>query len=148
MNRSVLKCYRLFCRSLQAHSITAQFKWLLYFLGVTILKAYLASFFSLLSFSLSAYDPYNCLADVSKIDQEIPIGLATELCSGAWSGEPAACYIGASLVDKEIPRFLAIKLCSGSIDAEKTIQCYAKSADFELNRGLAVSLCGVNGYNG
>lgn len=102
----------------------------------------------LLSSSAVAYDPYECLSDVSEIDEEIPVGLATELCSGAWSQEPAKCYVGASVIDKEIPRFLAIKLCSGSKDAMKTLECYAKSADYELNRGLTTSLCGVNGHGG
>ncbi|HHB1579620.1 TPA: hypothetical protein ACN983_004743 [Vibrio parahaemolyticus] len=111
------------------------------------MKKYLL-LFSLVGFSVNAYDPYDCLVDVSKVDTEIPIGLATELCSGAWSSEPATCYLGASLVDKEIPRFLAIKLCSGSANAENTLECYAKSAEAELNRGLATSLCGVNGFEG
>ncbi|WP_165311031.1 hypothetical protein [Vibrio ziniensis] len=108
------------------------------------------TFFTIVSFiscSSFAYDPYDCLSDVSKIDKTIPIGLASELCSGAWSEAPASCYIGASLIDEEIPRFLAIKLCSGSVDAERTLKCYAKSADTELNRGLAVTLCGVNKRN-
>ncbi len=111
-----------------------------------MLKKTLFIFLTILSHSAFAYDPYHCLADVSKVDEEIPIGLATELCSGAWSKEPAKCYLGAPIVDDEIPRFLAIKLCSGSVDAEKTLLCYAKSSEFELNRGLATSLCGVNRY--
>lgn len=102
----------------------------------------------MVGFSSSAYDPYDCLFDISKVDTEIPIGLATELCSGAWSSEPATCYLGASLMDEEITRYLAIKLCSGSLNAEKTLKCYAKSSEAELNRGLATSLCGVNGFEG
>ncbi|HAS8533640.1 TPA: hypothetical protein I7745_22475 [Vibrio vulnificus] len=101
---------------------------------------------ALISSSAVAYDPYNCLSDVSEVDKDIPIGLATELCSGAWTKEPATCYLGASLIDEKIPRFLAIKLCSGSSDAKKTLMCYAKSAEAELNRGLATTLCGVSGW--
>ncbi|CAH6966960.1 conserved exported hypothetical protein [Vibrio chagasii] len=110
------------------------------------MKSALFILLSTLSFSALAYDPYNCIADVAKVDTKISVGLATELCSGAWSNEPAKCYIGASVVDEEIPRFLAIKLCSGSVDAEKTLLCYAKSSDFELSRGSATTLCGVNRY--
>ncbi|WP_031410730.1 hypothetical protein [Vibrio parahaemolyticus] len=101
---------------------------------------------ALISSSAFAYDPYNCLSDVSKIDKDIPVGLATELCSGAWTKEPATCYSEVSYIDDDIPRFLAIKLCSGSVDAEKTLLCYAKSSEVNLNRGLATTLCGVSGY--
>ncbi|CAH1602093.1 hypothetical protein THF1C08_790005 [Vibrio jasicida] len=40
---------------------------------------------------------------------------------------------------------MATELCSGSSDAEKTLMCYAKSAEAELTRGLATTLCGVSG---
>ena len=103
-------------------------------------------FFSALIFSASsfAYDPYDCLNDVAKIDTKIPIGLATQLCSATWSSEPVICYAGTSLVDKEMPRGLAIELCAGSVDAKKTLECYAKSGNRKLNRGLATTLCGAN----
>lgn len=90
-----------------------------------------------------AYDPYDCLNDIAKVDTEIPIGLATRLCSGTWSQEPVKCYIGASRVDKEIARGIAIELCAGSVNAENTVKCYAKSGARKLSRGLATQLCGV-----
>jgi hypothetical protein len=94
--------------------------------------------------SAFAYNPYDCLNDVASIDSEIPIGLATELCSAAWSSEPAKCYLGISKIDKEIPRGIAIELCAGSVNAEKTLECYAKGGERQLNRGLATTLCGAN----
>ncbi|GEK16132.1 hypothetical protein [Aliivibrio fischeri] len=94
-----------------------------------------------------AYDPYECLSDVSSIDTKIPVGLATELCSGTWNKEPVNCYLGASLIDQEIPRGLAIKLCTGTVDAKKTLECYAKSGSKNLNRGLATTLCGKGQVN-
>ena len=44
------------------------------------------------SFSAIAYDPLDCLKDVSKVDKDIIVGLATKLCSGAWTAEPVKCY--------------------------------------------------------
>jgi hypothetical protein len=67
--------------------------------------------------------------------------LATELCSGSWSPEPAKCYSGVSLIDEEISRGIAIELCAGSLDAKKTLECYSKSGTRNLNRGLATTLC-------
>jgi hypothetical protein len=96
------------------------------------------------SASSFAYDPYDCINDVAEIDPETPIGLATELCSATWSSEPVKCYLGISLIDEEIPRGLAIELCSGSVSAEKTLECYAKGGTRQLNRGLAITLCGAN----
>ena len=90
------------------------------------------------------YDPYECLSDASQIDKEIPVGLATELCSAAWTAEPAKCYAAIYQLDKEIPRGLAVELCAGSDDAVKTLGCYIKSPEWELNRGLAITLCGAN----
>jgi hypothetical protein len=37
------------------------------------------------SFSAIAYDPLDCLNEVSKVDKDITVGLATKLCSGAWT---------------------------------------------------------------
>src|SRR5690625_5994757 len=96
------------------------------------------------SISVFGYDPYDCLNDVARLDSDIPIGLATVLCSGAWSPEPVKCYAGISLLDEEIPRGIAIDLCAGSVNAEKTLECYAKGGSYELNRGLATTLCGAN----
>ena len=110
----------------------------------TILNFVLFIVFITFSNSSLAYDPYDCLNDVSSIDTRINIGLATELCSAAWSPEPAKCYQGASEIDEEIPRFIAIELCAGSENAEKTLACYAKSGSRQLNRGLAATLCGAN----
>lgn len=55
--------------------------------------------------------------------------------------EPAKCYAGVSKIDKDIPRGLAVKLCSGSYNAINTLKCYSKSGDWELNPGLATTLC-------
>ncbi|MFK5948974.1 MAG: hypothetical protein QM500_09435 [Methylococcales bacterium] len=90
-----------------------------------------------------AYDPYDCLDDIAKVAPEIPVGLATRLCSGAWTQEPVKCYIGTSIVDKGMVRGIAIELCAGSVSAENTLKCYAKSGDRKLSRGLATQLCGV-----
>ena len=38
-----------------------------------------------------AYDPLDCLNDIASVDSEIPIGLATRLCSGTWTPEPVKC---------------------------------------------------------
>lgn len=89
-----------------------------------------------------AYDPYDCLNDISTVDSEINIGLATRLCSGSWSPEPVKCYQNISKVDQGISRFIAIDLCAGSVDAEKTIECYANGSARKLNRGLSTTLCG------
>jgi hypothetical protein len=63
------------------------------------------------SFSALAYDPLDCLDDIVKAaSPPIIMGLATKLCSGAWSPEPFKCYFLILDVDKEIPRFIAI-LC-------------------------------------
>ena len=94
-----------------------------------------------------AYDPYDCLNDAVKADSTIPVGLATRLCAAAWSPEPAKCYQNASLTDSTIPRFIAVDLCAGSVSSDRTLECYAKSSDRKLNRGLATSLCGATKLN-
>ncbi|WP_146174280.1 hypothetical protein [Pseudomonas sp. GV071] len=94
-----------------------------------------------LGHSALAYDPYDCLDDVANVDPEMPIGLATELCSGSWSPEPVNCYQGASKIDEEILRGIAVELCAGSTNAGNTLECYAKSGGRDLNRGLATTLC-------
>lgn len=66
-----------------------------------------------------AYDPLDCLNDIAKADAEIPIGLATRLCSGTWTPEPVKCYQKVSKIDQEIPRGIAIDLCAGAVSAEK-----------------------------
>jgi hypothetical protein len=50
------------------------------------------------SFSAIAYDPLDCLNDASKVDKDIIVGLATKLCSGAWTAEPVKCYAQISRV--------------------------------------------------
>jgi len=77
--------------------------------------------------SALAYDPTDCLNDVAELDPKINIGLATELCSGAWTPEPAKCYGLASKVDEGIIRGIAVELCAGSVNSEKTIACYVKA---------------------
>lgn len=91
-----------------------------------------------------AYDPLDCLNDIASLDSEIIIGLATRLCSGAWSPEPVKCYQNVSQLDNSIPRGIAIDLCAGTVDAERTLDCYYKAgAKRQLNRGLSTSLCGA-----
>jgi hypothetical protein len=90
-----------------------------------------------------AYEPLDCLKDVSKVDKDIIVGLATKLCSRAWTAEPVKCYAQVSRVDTTIPRGIAIDLCAGSANAEKTLKCYEKAGERGLARFLAATLCGV-----
>lgn len=91
-----------------------------------------------------AYDPLNCLDDISRVDTEITVGLATRLCAGTWTHEPIVCYALVSKVDGGIPRGLAIDLCTGAVDADKTVTCYVDASEKRrLNRGLAIALCGA-----
>lgn len=90
-----------------------------------------------------AYDPFDCLNDVAKVDSEIIIGLATRLCSGAWTPEPVKCYQDISKIDGDIPRGIAIDLCAGTVSSEKTLECYSKAATNQMSRGLATTLCGA-----
>src|SRR5262245_5371458 len=105
---------------------------------VIVLLAHLTS-----SFSALAYDPTDCLDDIARADPKIIVGLATELCSGAWSPEPVKCYILVPDVDKGISRGIAIELCAGSTNAKNTLSCYKKAGDRHLIRGLATTLCGA-----
>jgi len=95
------------------------------------------------SFSAIAYDPLDCLKDASKVDKDISVGLATKLCSGAWTAEPVKCYAQVSRVDTTISRGIAIDLCAGSANAENTLKCYEKAGERGLARFLATTLCGV-----
>ena len=95
------------------------------------------------SFSAIAYDPLDCLKDASKVDKDISVGLATKLCSGAWTAEPVKCYAQVSRVDTTIPRGIAVDLCAGSSNAENTLKCYEKAGESGLARFLATTLCGV-----
>ena len=95
------------------------------------------------SFSAMAYDPTDCLRDIAKVEKDIIVGLATRLCSGAWSAEPVKCYVQVSLVDKTIIRGIAIDLCAGSTNAENTVNCYKKAGERGLVRFLATRLCAV-----
>ena len=101
------------------------------------------------SFSAIAYDPLDCLKDASKVDKDISVGLATKLCSGAWTAEPVKCYAQVSRVDTTIPRGIAVDLCAGSSNAENTIKCYAEAMGKRrsLARFLATRLCGVREPN-
>ena len=94
--------------------------------------------------SAFAYDPLDCFNDIAKVDSEIPVGLATRLCSGTWSPEPVKCYQNASKIDNGIPRGIAIDLCAGAVSSEKTLDCYYQAGTRrQLNRGLATTLCGA-----
>ena len=95
------------------------------------------------SFPAIAYDPLDCLNDASKVDKDIIVGLATKLCSGAWTAEPVKCYAQVSRVYPSIPRGIAIDLCAGSANAENTVKCYGKASERGLARFLAARLCGV-----
>ena len=91
-----------------------------------------------------AYDPLDCLNDIASVDSEIPIGLATRLCSGTWTPEPVKCYQNASNIDDSIPRIIAIELCAGTVSSEKTLDCYYQAGTKRhLNRSLATTLCGA-----
>ena len=91
-----------------------------------------------------AYDPVDCFDDIAKVDSGINNGLATRLCSGAWTPEPVHCYQNVPNIDADIPRGIAIDLCAGTVDAGKTLDCYEKaSTELKLNRGLATTLCGA-----
>ena len=90
------------------------------------------------SFSAIAYDPLDCLNEASKVDKDIIAGLATKLCSGAWTAEPVKCYAQVSRVYSSIPRGIAIDLCSGSANAENTVRCYGKASE---KRSCALSSC-------
>ena len=91
-----------------------------------------------------AYDPVDCFNDISEVDPSITAGLAAKLCAGAWTREPLRCYVLVSRADDAIPRFIAIDLCAGALDAENTVDCYAKAAArLKMNRGLSTTLCGA-----
>jgi hypothetical protein len=90
-----------------------------------------------------AYDPIDCMKDISKADATIPVGLATKLCSASYSSEPVLCYVGASSIDSGINRGIAIDLCAGSTDSIKTLSCYERASELKLNRALATTLCGA-----
>jgi hypothetical protein len=90
-----------------------------------------------------AYDPLDCLNDIAKV-AEIPVGLATRLCSGTWTPEPVKCYQNASKIDADIPRFIAVNLCAGTVSSKKTLDCYHQAGvRRNLNRDLATTLCGA-----
>ncbi len=108
--------------------------------------AHCVSFIAFITYGTSAiaYDPLDCLNDVVKVDSEIPVGLATRLCSATWSAEPVKCYENAPKVDSGIPRGIAIDLCAGAVNSEKTLDCYYQAGTRrKLNRGLATTLCGA-----
>ena len=89
-----------------------------------------------------AYDPLDCVNDGSNVDKDIVVGLATRLCSGAWTAEPVKCYAQVSNI-YPIPRGIAIDLCAGSANAENTLKCYEKAGERGLARFLATRLCAV-----
>ena len=96
------------------------------------------------SVAYDTYDPLDCLNDIAEVDPSINVGLATKLCSAAWTPEPVKCYSLVSKEDSSIPRFIAIDLCAGTVNSKKTIECYVKAGTTrQLNRGLATTLCGA-----
>ncbi len=59
--------------------------------------------------------------------------------------EPIKCYsfLGDITGDKEMPVGLAVQLCAGTKNAKTTLFCYKMAfGALELNRGLAIELCG------
>jgi hypothetical protein len=90
-----------------------------------------------------AYDPVDCLKDITKADITIPVGLATKLCSASYSSEPVLCYVGVGSIDSGINRGISIDLCAGSTDSAKTLSCYQRASELKLNRALATTLCGA-----
>ena len=106
--------------------------------------AHIISFILVVSYgpAVLAYDPVDCVNEVVKVDSEIPVGLVTRLCSGAWTAEPVKCYLAASKIDAGIVRGIAIELCAGTLSARNTLECYVKAGTtLKLNRGLATTLC-------
>lgn len=120
----------------------------------------------------SSVEPVKCFVKIADIDNTIPVGLSSDLCSrttshaktlrcyvdaseqgynrgqsvnlcaGSGSQEPAKCTANISKVDGDINRGIAVDVCSQSANANKTIACYAKAAS-TFNRGLAMTLCGA-----
>jgi hypothetical protein len=59
--------------------------------------------------------------------------------------EPIKCYgfLGNITGDEKMPVGLAVQLCAGTKNAKATLVCYKMAFEkLELNRGLAVELCG------
>lgn len=113
-------------------------------LYVSKLKNLLAILFLLIfQMNANAYDPIDCYRELALVDPDISKGLATKLCSASWSAEPINCYVEVAKVDKGMTRGIAIDLCAGAIDAEKTVACYLRAGEINLNRGLSTSLCGA-----
>jgi hypothetical protein len=81
--------------------------------------------------------------DAADADKGILVGMAVDLCGGAWSAAPVECYRGASTVDPGILKGIAIDLCAGSVDAKRTLACYRRAANQGMIRGLATKLCGA-----
>ncbi len=59
--------------------------------------------------------------------------------------EPIKCYsfLGDITGDNEMTVGLAVRLCAGTKNAKATLLCYKMAFEsLELNRGLAIDLCG------
>lgn len=90
-----------------------------------------------------AYVPLDCLNDAAKADPEIIIGLATKLCAGAWSPEPVKCYAVVSKVDeipRGIAIDLCAGSVSAENTVACYIKA---ATERKLNRGLSMTLCGA-----
>jgi hypothetical protein len=88
-----------------------------------------------------AYDPLDCLKDAGKIAPNITVGLATRLCSAAWSPEPLKCFATIPEVDDGITLGISVELCAGTTDGDRTVQCYRKAWHGGISRGQATTLC-------
>jgi hypothetical protein len=59
--------------------------------------------------------------------------------------EPIKCYsfVGDMTGDENMPVGLAVQLCAGTKNAKATLLCYKVAFEvLQLNRGLAIELCG------
>jgi hypothetical protein len=88
-----------------------------------------------------AYDPMDCVNDAVKAYPEFTNGLITRLCAAASTSEPVKCFVGISQVDKSITIGISVDLCTGTTSAKKTLECYGRAAEMDLNRGMSVRLC-------
>lgn len=108
-------------------------------------KLFLSLCLSLLVQTAYAYDPMDCVNDAVKVYPEFTNGLVTRLCSAANTLEPVKCFAGIPQIDKTVTIGISVDLCVGTTNAKKTLDCYDKAAEMDLNRGQAVRLCSGSG---
>ena len=93
-------------------------------------------------YSAFAYDAFDCVQNVVKLDKDIGEALVVKLCSDASSLAVSQCYIQSFSLDKDIGRGLAIDLCNGARSLQP-LTCYKDIFSFDkgIGRGLAIDLC-------